>query len=731
MAKIESIDIFENNLEESYTFNKIAKQASGSVWYKQKKAVLLAVVAVDEKAVEEDFLPLTVQYIEKAYAGSKIPGGFIKREAKPSDFETLTSRIIDRSLRPLFPKGFSYPVTITIMVVSADSEVDMQIAALHAASAALKTSSLPIDGLVSGVRLANIDDELIINPQYDLFEKRSTLDLLVVGSKEDVMMIEMRSIASMDIPVISEMSVVDAGVSSKALARNCSNVVSEDMLMSYIEKASEAIKNSSHAYETLFIKFKKPLLNLSLDTHDIDKELYEYIDKNYHDELKNAIAHMSKSERSMALKELRNTILEDFSSSDKAAEKEVLSRALYSLKRDLSRSIILDDKIRADGRAYDEVRVIDIETNILPSVHGSCLFTRGETQALVTVTLGDKKDAQMYEYITDKSPRQEQFMVHYNFPAFSVGEAKPIGPVGRRELGHGNLAKRALEPMLGYEIDGTIRLVSEILESNGSSSMATVCGGSLALKAADIQSESLVAGIAMGLVYESEDRYAILTDIMGLEDHDGDMDFKIAGSREGISALQMDIKIPGASLKILKETLNQAKIGKEHILSIMEQASMAIKPSGALPSVEFFSVHPSKIVDIIGKAGATIRDIIERFEVSIDIDRDKGDVKLVGDDKKKIQEAKEHIQNIANKEAKEPLIYEIGGHYHGKIKKIVDFGVFVEMPDGFDALLHISKISKERVDNLRSLYTEGDPIEVVVLEQKGKKVELATVEFVS
>ena len=503
------------------------------------------------------------------------------------------------------------------------------------------------------------------------------------------------------------------------------------MLMSYIEKASEAIKNSSHAYETLFIKFKKPLLNLSLDIHDVDKELYEYIDKNYHDELKNAIAHMSKSERSMALKELRNTILEELSNSDKVVEKEILSRALYSLKRDLSRSIVLDDKIRADGRAYDEVRVIDIETNILPSVHGSCLFTRGETQALVTVTLGDKKDAQMYEYITDKSPRQEQFMVHYNFPAFSVGEAKPIGPVGRRELGHGNLAKRALEPMLGYEIDGTIRLVSEILESNGSSSMATVCGGSLALKAADIQSESLVAGIAMGLVYESEDKYAILTDIMGLEDHDGDMDFKIAGSREGISALQMDIKIPGASLKILKEALNQAKIGKEHILSIMEQASMAIKPSGALPSVEFFSVHPSKIVDIIGKAGATIRDIIERFEVSIDIDRDKGDVKLVGDDKKKIQEAKEHIQNIANKEAKEPLIYEIGGHYHGKIKKIVDFGVFVEMPDGFDALLHISKISKERVDNLRSLYTEGDPIEVVVLEQKGKKVELATVEFVS
>ncbi|MBN2768017.1 MAG: polyribonucleotide nucleotidyltransferase [Campylobacterales bacterium] len=731
MAKIETVEILENNLEESYTFNKIAKQASGSVWYRQKKAVLLAVVAVEEKPVDEDFLPLTVQYIEKAYAASKIPGGFIKREAKPSDFETLTSRIIDRSLRPLFPKGFLYPVTITIMVVSVDSEVDMQIAALHAANAALRTSSLPIENSVSAVRLGTIDDELIINPQYDLFEEHSTLDLLVVGSQEDIMMIEMRSIASKELPVVIETSMVDPSTSSGTIAINDSNVVSEDILMSYIQKASETIKSASHAYETIFSKFKKPVLNLQLDTYDIDKELYEYIDKNYHDRVKDAIKHMSKSERSMALKELRGVILEDLTNKGEAVEKEVLSRALYSLKRDLSRSIVLDDKVRADGRAYDEVRPIDIETNILPSVHGSCLFTRGETQALVAVTLGDKKDAQMYEYITDKSPRLEQFMVHYNFPAFSVGEAKPIGPIGRRELGHGNLAKRALEPMLGKEIDGTIRLVSEILESNGSSSMATVCGGSLALQAAEVATETLVAGIAMGLVYESDTKYAILTDIMGLEDHDGDMDFKIAGSREGISALQMDIKISGASLKILDETLRQAKKGKEHILSIMEQSSKAIKPSGALPSIEFFNVHPSKIVDIIGKAGATIRDIIERFEVSIDIDREKGDVKLVGGDKKKIQEAKEHIQNIANKEHKEHISYEIGGHYHGKIKKIVDFGVFVEMPDGFDALLHISKISKERVENLKELYNEGDPIEVVVLEQKGKKVELATLEFVS
>ena len=394
------------------------------------------------------------------------------------------------------------------------------------------------------------------------------------------------------------------------------------------------------------------------------------------------------------------------------------------------RSQILDKHIRADGRKLDEVRQISIETNLLPSVHGSCLFTRGQTQVLVTATLGDKKDAQMFELITDKQSRSEHFMVHYNFPGFSVGDAKFIGAPGRRELGHGNLAKRALEPAIPLDFDGTIRLVSEVLESNGSSSMATICGGSLALRSANIEMVDLVAGIAMGLVTDGE-RYAVLTDIMGLEDHDGDMDFKVAGTSKGITALQMDIKLGGIDLGILKDALIQANKGKQHILSIMKEAEANIQESTALPATEHFSIHPSKIGEIIGKAGATIRDIIEKFEVSIDLDRSEGKVKVSGEDKEKVAAAKAHIQKIAEAPVKQQMTYEPGKVYKGKVKRIVDFGLFVEMPDGYDALLHISKIAKGRINDLQERYKEGDEIDVVVLEQKGKKVELATPEYLA
>jgi polyribonucleotide nucleotidyltransferase len=346
------------------------------------------------------------------------------------------------------------------------------------------------------------------------------------------------------------------------------------------------------------------------------------------------------------------------------------------------------------------------------------------------VTLGDKKDAQMYELITERNSQSEKFMVHYNFPGYSVGEAKYIGAPGRRELGHGNLGKRAMEPTIPLDYDGSIRMVSEILESNGSSSMATICGGSLALRAAEINTTALVAGIAMGLVTEG-DKYAVLTDIMGLEDHDGDMDFKIAGTTEGITALQMDIKLGGIDLSVLKDALQKASHGKNHILGLMEEAAKTIEASDALPSTEHFMVHPSKIVDIIGKAGATIRDIIEKFDVSVDLDRDVGGVKLSGGDKTKVAEAKAHIENIASAPVKKQMEYKVGESYKGKVKRIVDFGIFVEMPDGFDALLHISKVAKERVNNLPERYSEGDEITVVVMEQKGKKVELATPDFLA
>jgi len=707
--KIVNINI--NNLDEQYTFNKVAKQASGAVMYTQGKAVLIAAVAIDEKAVNEDFLPLTVQYMEKSYAAAKIPGGFIKRETKPGDFETLTSRIVDRSLRPLFPKGFHYPVTITVMVVSADENVDMQVAALHAANAALFVSDIPVSTSIAAVRIGTEGDNLVINPTLTQ-QEQSELDLLVVGSGKDVVMIEMRTLAS------------------EEEEAQRSNEFSEDALVDVIAMAAEAIEKSTEAYIEAFTPSVRQPLSLALAEDKVDEILYAYIESNYAKAVEKAIAHMAKSERSSELKKVRTSILLALETEGKEADKELVSKVLERYKKTVVRAMILDKNVRADGRALDEVRPISIETNILPSVHGSCLFTRGQTQALVTVTLGDKKDAQAYELITKNSQQYEKFMVHYNFPGYSVGEAKFIGAPGRRELGHGNLGKRAMEPTIPLDYDGSIRLVSEILESNGSSSMATICGGALALRAAEIKTTDLVAGIAMGLVTDGT-KYAVLTDIMGLEDHDGDMDFKVAGTREGITALQMDIKLGGIDMAVLKDALAKASQGKNHILTLMEDAAKNIKTSEALPSTENFLIHPSKIVDIIGKAGATIREIIEKFEVSIDLDRDAGGVKLSGGDKEKVAAAKAHIESIAATPVKKQMEYKVGESYEGKVKRIVDFGLFVEMPDGFDALLHISKVAKERVNNLPERYSEGDSITVVVMEQKGKKVELATLEFLA
>lgn len=389
--------------------------------------------------------------------------------------------------------------------------------------------------------------------------------------------------------------------------------------------------------------------------------------------------------------------------------------------------MIVEEGRRADGRGLKDVRPIEIETNLLPSVHGSCLFTRGETQALVTCTLGNRQDAQMYERITGKGTSYEEFMVHYNFPGFSVGEASRVGPPGRRELGHGNLAKRALEPSLDKtQLDMIVRLVSEILESNGSSSMATVCGGSLALKAADVPILKLIAGVAMGLVVEGE-KEAILTDIMGLEDHDGDMDFKVAGSEDGITALQMDIKLGGVSTELLKDALMQAKDARLHILKIMEEAAQNIEVNEeVLPSSEIFHIEPHKIADIIGQAGKTIREIIEKFEVNVDLDKKKGEVKVTGPSKAKVKAACEHIKEIAKKGApkKEIPVFETDKPIKGKVKKIVDFGAFVELPGGVDGLLHISKISRGRIAHPSDLLREGQEIEVVVKSQDGHKISL-------
>ena len=725
-----------NNQVEIFDLNKVAKQASGAVLLRVKNTVVLATVAREDVQVEEDFLPLTVQYIEKAYAAGKIPGGYVKRETKPGDFETLTARIIDRSLRPLFPKGYAYPTQIVVMVLSADPEVDLQVVSLNAASVALYLSDIPVNRPVCGVRVGYIDDKFVINPSNSEL-KQSAIDLYVAGTKDELLMIEMRSLPQQTtqlIPMVAIEPMIDPSLSDSMAQKQVMNEFSEDKMVEAIDFAGKAILRASSAYEEAFKEHKKEDAALELKPEIENENIAIYIDKFYKAEVKNAINQMAKSERASELGKIAKQI-----SSDEVAQKEgwdeaVISNVLGKYKKKIVREQIINEGVRADGRGLEEVRPISIETNVLPNAHGSCLFTRGQTQALVVATLGTDSDAQMYDILTEKAPLVEKFMFNYNFPGFSVGEASPLKAPGRRELGHGNLAKRALAPSIDLASPYTIRVVSEILESNGSSSMASVCGGSLALRAAGVNTQKLVAGVAMGLIFEG-DKHAVLTDIMGLEDHDGDMDFKVAGTSDGITALQMDIKLGGISLEVLKEALYQAKRGREHILALMTQADKNIEINeDVLPKLELFSVDPSKIVDIIGQAGKTIKEIIEKFEVSIDLDREKGEVKIAGGAKKNVDAAKDYIISITSKEnsrsfGKKPFkhdkdrvkpTFNIGDEFVGGVKSVVDFGVFIELKDGVDGLLHISKI--------KSPLNVGDQVKVCVSEQKGNKISLSLVE---
>ena len=725
-----------NNQVEIFDLNKVAKQASGAVLLRVKNTVVLATVAREDVQVEEDFLPLTVQYIEKAYAAGKIPGGYVKRETKPGDFETLTARIIDRSLRPLFPKGYAYPTQIVVMVLSADPEVDLQVVSLNAASVALYLSDIPVNRPVCGVRVGYIDDKFVINPSNSEL-KQSAIDLYVAGTKDELLMIEMRSLPQQTtqlIPMVAIEPMIDPSLSDSMAQKQVINEFSEDKMVEAIDFAGKAILRASSAYEEAFKEHKKEDAALELKPEIENENIAIYIDKFYKAEVKNAINQMAKSERASELGKIAKQI-----SSDEVAQKEgwdeaVISNVLGKYKKKIVREQIINEGVRADGRGLEEVRPISIETNVLPNAHGSCLFTRGQTQALVVATLGTDSDAQMYDILTEKAPLVEKFMFNYNFPGFSVGEASPLKAPGRRELGHGNLAKRALAPSIDLASPYTIRVVSEILESNGSSSMASVCGGSLALRAAGVNTQKLVAGVAMGLIFEG-DKHAVLTDIMGLEDHDGDMDFKVAGTSDGITALQMDIKLGGISLEVVKEALYQAKRGREHILALMTQADKNIEINeDVLPKLELFNVDPSKIVDIIGQAGKTIKEIIEKFEVSIDLDREKGEVKIAGGAKKNVDAAKDYIISITSKEnsrsfGKKPFkhdkdrvkpTFNIGDEFVGSVKSVVDFGVFIELKDGVDGLLHISKI--------KSPLNVGDQVKVCVSEQKGNKISLSLVE---
>jgi len=712
-----------NNRNQKFVLNKVAKQANASVWFEDGNTVMLATLTYNpDEMVEEDFVPLVVQYVEKAYAVGRIPAGFVKREQKPGDFETLTARIVDRSLRPLFPKEYGYNTVLTVMALSADEESDLQTAAMNAAAACMYLSDLPFAKMVYGVRATRIDGELVINPTLSQLEK-GDFNLFVTGTKDELLMIEFAAQGQEEVEIIPVDDILLDGVPvENTVVKYRINEIKEDELVEILQKVQDAIKKGASAYEEALKEFKKEPIEFEKRIEEDISEYIELIKTKYSNELRDIIKHLSKSERDYLLKQFARKIAVALEKED---EFENILKAVKQVKREIVRGMILDEGIRADGRKLDEIRPISIETNLLPRAHGSCLFTRGQTQALAVATRGGDMDAQVYGNLTDKEEKLEKFMLHYNFPAFSVGEAERLGPPSRRELGHGNLAKRAIEPLLDPEFDETVRVVSEILESNGSSSMATVCASSLAMKAAKVPLLKMAAGIAMGLITEG-DRYAILTDIMGLEDHDGDMDFKVAGTFEGITAMQMDIKLGGISLDILKEALYQARDARAYILELMENAAKEIKYNEAvLPKALSFKVEPDKIIDIIGTAGKTVKEIIAKFGVTIDLDRESGKVKIYGDDHESLNGAKDYILNVICKDDKPKIPeFEIGTVIEGEIKKITDFGMFVELVPGVEGLLHKSKLNGRSLND----FTEGSKIKVKVLSQSGFKIELALAE---
>ncbi|GAA8898362.1 polyribonucleotide nucleotidyltransferase [Helicobacter pylori] len=679
------ITINSSNKTEEFALKQVAKQATSSLMYRLGKTIILASVCVEREPVSEDFLPLVVQFLEKSYAAGKIPGGFVKREGRAQDFEILTSRLIDRTLRPLFPKDYRYPTQITLMVLSHDIENDLQVSALNAASAALFLSHIAPIKSVSACRIARIDDGFIINPSTSLLNQ-SSLDLFVSGTKESLNMIEMRSLGQQ------------------------LNALEEPLMLKALELAQKSLKETCTLYEEIFTPHQNELLFKESQGIIFNERLLDLLKNQYFDEIIKGIESSALSERENVFNEIARKISEAHS---EFSLKEI-ELSLEKVKKTEIRRMIIKDKIRPDKRALEEVRPILIESDLLPMAHSSILFTRGQTQSLVVGVLGTDNDAQTHESLEHKAPIKERFMFHYNFPPFCVGEASSIGATSRRELGHGNLAKRALETSIKNK-DQVIRLVSEILESNGSSSMASVCAGSLALYASGVEIYDLVAGVAMGMVSEGQD-HAILSDISGLEDAEGDMDFKIAGNLEGITAMQMDTKMSGIQLEVLYQALLQAKKAREHILKIMHEAKEKIVINFShLPATEIFNVAPDKIVEIIGQGGRVIREIVEKFEVKIDLNKPSGEVKIMGN-KERVLKTKEFILNYLHSLDQELEQYAIDEVLEAQVKRIVDFGAFLSLPKGGEGLLR-----RQNMDRCQVVLKEGDSIRCRVISfNKGK-----------
>jgi polyribonucleotide nucleotidyltransferase len=657
---------------------KLAKQASGAVVVRYGDSVVLVTASKAASPREGiDFLPLTVDYREYTYASGRIPGGFFKREGKPAEKEVLTCRVIDRPIRPLFPSGWRYETQIIALVLSADSENDTDVLAITGASAALALSEIPFEKTIAGVRVGLIDGHYIINPTFAQ-RKESKLDLVVAGSKDGLVMVEAGA------REVSEAQVVEG--------LNQAHAAIKQIITAIDDMAREAGKK----------KVAVPRKEIAADFYrEIEGKVFEPLAKamRIHDKLENYESVET------ALKELVAAIPET------EAERRADAKAIFKeLKEKVLREEVLTHGVRLDGRKFDEIRSIWIETGVLPRTHGSAIFTRGETQALVTCTLGTDDDAQKIE--TFEGETWKGFMLHYNFPPFSVGEVGRMSGPGRREVGHGALAERALAQMLpsDEQFPYTVRVVSDILESNGSSSMASVCGGALAMMDAGVPLKAPVAGVAMGLVMdEKTGKYAVLTDIAGAEDHYGDMDFKVAGTADGITALQMDIKVSGITAEIMTKALDQARRGRLHILEKMKEVLAAPRQSISMfaPRIVTIRIPVDKIRDVIGPGGKMIRSIIERTGVKIDVE-DDGRVNVASADGDSAQKAISIIQELT-------ATPELNKTYLGKIQRITDFGAFVEIMPGTDGLLHVSEIANHRVKDVRDELKEGEQVLVKVI----------------
>ncbi len=653
---------------------KLAKQANGAVVVKYGDTMVLVTATSSKKEREGvDFLPLLVDYRENTYAAGKIPGGFFKREGKPTEREVTTSRLIDRPIRPLFPEGYHYDTQIVVSLLSYDRENESDVLGIIGASAALMISDIPYRIPIAAVRLGYIDGEFVVNPTNSQLEN-SKLNLVVAGSKDGIVMVE-------------------AGADR----------VSEDFLVEAFEVAHEQIKKIVEAIGEFTEKYGKE--KREFEEEHLPEDALREVEEKIGAELKEAINVEGKLNKERAIGELKEKFLAEFPEE----EQELQGKLFDEVKKRIFRKQVLEEGKRPDGRAFDEVRPLHIEVGLLPRAHGSALFQRGETQALVTTTLGTFEDIQRLDLLQGEDFKR--FMLHYNFPPFCVGEVSPLRSPSRREIGHGALAERALRPAIPPEEDFpyTIRVVSDILESNGSSSMATVCGGCLALMDAGVPLKYPVAGIAMGLIYESDDKYAILTDIAGLEDHYGDMDFKVAGSKEGITALQMDIKIKRVSYEILSKALHQAKEARlyvlEKMLEVLPEPRKSI--SQYAPRIITLHINPAKIKDLIGPAGRTIKGIIERTGAKINIEQD-GSVTIAADTVEEAEAAKKAVEEVTQ-------TAEVGKIYIGKVVRIEDYGAFIEILPNVVGLLHISEISHRRIRSVRDVLREGQEVVVKVI----------------